>query len=305
MNRLYKPYVVVIMSVAISVTIYLTISAIIDIPAFDIGLVLSIGIPMAVSLPISVVMLNYLKKIELQKIELEKLNSTNKKLFSLLSHDIRSPMLSLKGMVDIVISGHLSMEDSKVHFEKLSTNINNVLKFLNDLLEWSQKQAENKILDCTLLKCEEIIMSTTELLDEVRNAKNIQLELGDMQNTVYANRDSYALALRNIFHNAIKFTPKNGKIEIYTEQKGDEVHTVIQDSGAGVSKENIEKILNEGKWFTQKGTSGELGTGFGISTCIEYLKKNNGELLIESELNHGTKISIVLPNTSTGFTSMD
>jgi len=297
MERFFTPLVTVIASIIISVVMYLAISVVYEIEDFMIGLILSIIIPTAVSLPISVVMLNYLNKIKEQKAQLEKLNAMNKKLFSLISHDIRSPVLSLKGMVDMVTSGHLNVDESKTHFEKLSTKINSVLQFLNDLLEWSKMQTENKPPEYSLINCEEVIKSTFELLDEISHAKSIQLKIGDLNNTIYADKDSYAFVLRNIYHNAIKFSHEHGEIEVYTELIGKDVYTVIKDSGSGISEDHIDEILDEGKWFTQKGTSDELGSGFGISNCINYLNKNNGKLLIESELNHGAKISIVLPNT--------
>lgn len=295
-EKLYNPIVIVIISVTFSVSAYLLIASFTKIPDFKIGLMLSTVIPIAVSLPISVVMIGYLKKIQKQKIKMERLDSTNKKLFSLLSHDIRSPITSLKGIVDLLTEGVLDKKEGKIYLGELSKKIDNVLEFLDDLLLWSKRQVEKKPIKHSLFNCNEIIKSTIDLLEDTRKRKNIRLEIGEINNTIYTDKDIYAFVFRNIYHNAIKFTPEHGKIEIYTEIKNKNNLTVIKDSGIGISQEDIKNVLNEDKWFTQNGTFNETGTGFGISTCVNYLKQNNGKLLMESEPGKGTKVSIVLPH---------
>lgn len=297
-ERLYRPLTFVVMAVIISVLTFLLISTIVEIEDFRSTLILSIVIPIAVSLPMSIMFLRYLKQIREQKIALEKLDSTNKKIFSLLSHDIRNPLATLKGMVYLLVNDTLEMEEGKRHLNQLSTKIDSVLDFLDDLLLWSKKQTEDKPIEPALFKCKEVLKPSYELLDDLRKAKHIQLEIGDLDNNIYTDKNIYAFVFRNVYHNAIKFTPEHGKIEINTEVKGDNIHTLIKDSGVGIAPEDIQKIYDEGNWFTTEGTANEEGTGFGLSSCINYLKEHDGELLIESEQGKGTTMSIVLPQNS-------
>lgn len=293
-NVLYSPITVVLLSVAISALIFLVIASILHIPFLSIGLLLSVAIPIPVSLPISFILINNYKKIKKQKLALEKLDATNKELFSLISHDIRSPISILKDMTEIFLEDGMEIEKQKAHLNQLTKKIDNVLKFLDDLIQWSRRQTENKPIEYSSFSCEEIISSVCEQLEILRKEKNITLKLGNLNNLVYTDKISYSFIIRNIYHNAIKFTQKNGEIEIYTTTKKGKTLTTIKDTGTGISKENLEEILNQDKWFSLKGTSNEIGTGFGIITCINYLKKNNGELLIESNLGIGTEITIIL-----------
>lgn len=298
-EKLYTPFGFATIAVTLSVSAFLAISTVIEIVDFRNMLIIATVIPILASVPMSIVFLANLKKIRNQKIQLEKLDSINKKIFSLLSHDIRSPLASVKGMVFLLANEALELEEGKLHLNQLSIKIDKVLNFLDDLLQWSKKQTENKSIEYSLFECKEVIQSSYELLEGARRAKHIQLEIGNLNNPIYTDKDIYAFVFRNIYQNAIKFTPKYGKIEINTEIKGGELYTIIKDSGVGIGKDDIKEILDESTWFTKKGTFDEMGTGFGLSSCINYLKENNGKLLIDSEGGNGTSMTIVLPTKLT------
>jgi signal transduction histidine kinase len=293
---MFNPFIVVFLSVAISVFIYLVITSFFDIPASSLGFALSAGISAAVSFPISFVMTHYHKKIRQQKNELQRLDTINKKLFSIISHDIRSPIATLKGFVNIIVSDDLDINEGRKYLVKLSNRIDNLLIFLNDLLNWAKRQIDELPLEPTVFKSGVVIDPIIELFNEIREAKKIALQKkGDFDTTVFVDKESYAFVVRNVFHNAIKFTPENGNISISVQEVKGKVHTVIEDDGVGISKEDHDKILNSKEWYTTTGTSSEIGTGFGVQTCIQYLQAQKGELLIDSNVGSGTKVSIILP----------
>ncbi len=294
-ERLYNPFVVVFLSVTISVMVFYIVTLFIAMEDYTFGLTLSIVIPILASYPISLIMVRHHRKIVSQRQELERLDKINKKLFALISHDIRSPIASLKGVVDLLISEDLDVDEGKIHFNSVSDKIENLLEFLNNLLTWSKMQIENKTLEPKLFNSEEVIESILELYDELRTSKGVLLTKGNISSNVYADKESYAFIVRNLLHNAIKFTEKNQNISVSTEVLNDKVHTIIEDNGIGIDKDRIDKLINNQEWLSTSGTSDEVGTGLGIQTSIQYLKKQNGELRIDSEVGKGTKMTIILP----------
>lgn len=294
-DKLYNPFIVAIISVVISLTVYLLIAIFFNVEDFSIGIILSTIIPIAVSFPVSSIMIKHHKKINAQKIKLAELDSTNKKLFSIISHDVKNPIITLKGMVDVLINNDLSIEEAKEYLNSLSKKTDNVLSFLNELLDWSKRQTQKDSTIINNFNCKEVILQVVNLLDNEKALKNIKLNIENIDQTIFGDKNMYAFLIRNLYSNAIKFTSENGKIEIYTETKKDKHLTIIKDSGRGISKADINKILDKNNWFTKKGTLDELGTGFGINTCINYLNDIDGELLIESKLEKGTKMTIIIP----------
>ncbi|NVK51641.1 MAG: HAMP domain-containing histidine kinase [Flavobacteriaceae bacterium] len=297
-DRLYNPFFVTLFSLIVSLAIYSLIAFSFKLEDVVIGLIISAIIPIAVAFPVSTVMIKYHKKIHAQKIKLAELDSINKKLFSIIAHDIKNPIHTLKGMVDLLTGNHLSIDEAKEHLVSLSKRLDSVLNFLEELLDWSKRQTQKDTVVHLLFNCEEVIHSVTNLLDKERVQKSIHLTLENIKQTIFTDKDMYAFLVRNLYSNALKFTPENGSIKISTATKKNQHLTIIEDSGVGISKEDLDKILDKNKWFTQKGTSNELGTGFGINTCMNYLQGINGELFIESSLGNGTKITIAIPQKS-------
>lgn len=290
-----RPYRVVIVSSLVATLLYTMAHGIFHFYKFGLGLVLSAVFPIVISLPISRVMIGYTRKIKKQKQELAKLDTINKKLFSLISHDIRSPMATLQGLVQAMAFNDFDRETEKEYLGRLSKHIANLDIFLTDLLQWSQDQIQDKPVNFTLFKCNDILMQIGGLFEGMLMEKQIDFSIGDLDSTIFADQQNYAFIVRNVLHNAIKFTPKNGKINICLKVEGDEVHTIVKDSGVGLTQEEIDTIFEGEKLFTQLGTSDEKGTGFGLKACIDYLKKNNGRLGIESTPGKGTKVAIILP----------
>ncbi|VXB75372.1 sensor histidine kinase [Maribacter litoralis] len=300
-NLLSKPHRIVVVAVLMAVLLFLISSFFFKVANFGYGLGMSIILPIIISYPISLVVIGYTQKIKKQKQELVKLDTINKKLFTLISHDIRSPIATLQSLVYSMAFNDFDRKTEKEYLGQLSKHIANLDMFLTDLLQWSQDQIQNKPVNFTLFKCNDILTQVGGLFEGLLMEKQIDFTIGDLDSAIYADKQNYAFVIRNLLHNAIKFTPKNGKIHICLKVKGNEVHTIVKDTGVGLNKEEIDTIFEGEKLFTQLGTSDEKGTGFGLNACIDYLKKNNGRLSIESTPGKGTKFSVILPNSSTAF----
>ncbi|MCF6241222.1 MAG: tetratricopeptide repeat protein [Bacteroidales bacterium] len=238
---------------------------------------------------------------EQQKIlsELEKLTAVQTKVFSIIGHDLRSPLGSVKSILEFLIEKDYVQEN-----DELSRIMGMILKsivsisFLSEnLLNWGA----NWLKDNDPLQKEFII---NELIDEnlsiLQNAavgKNIILssELTP-KISVYADPEMISIVIRNLIANAIKFTPVGGKITIYGQKiTDDKVEISVKDTGVGIKKETIPLLLDEYNLFTTPGTESEKGSGLGLSICVQFIKRNNGHFDIESVVGKGSVFKFTLP----------
>lgn len=296
-EKFYSPYFVVVCSVIASVTIYCIYNYFFPLGNFSRGMFLAVSIPTVVSFPISFISLKHHKKIYEQKIELEKLNKLNNKLFSIIAHDIRGPLSIVKGYVEILqdVQKNIFAKEDQKYLINLSKKVDHLLLFLNDLLEWSRNQTSKTPIKLVTFNTKKIIEQNIDLLEDIMEAKSISIETNLEDLDIHTDKDAYAFIIRNLLSNALKFTSKNGKVCIQNYYENNELYTVIEDNGVGIDKKNLEIITKGKEWFSTTGTSNELGTGFGIKTCIYYLNLNGGKLKIESELTKGTRVSVIIP----------
>ena len=290
-----SPLKVMVISVTISVAFYLIVSMITGLKINTFGLSLSTIIPAVISYPMSSLLIQYYKKIKVQRNELERLNEINNRLISIIAHDIKSPISGVYGILDLIELESFSKEELSYYIHDLSGTVDNLLNFLDDILQWSKAQIENKRIEPELFKSQKTWTQVLALYHHNIEAKNIDLVANNLEQPIYADQGSYSFVARNILHNAIKFTPKNGSILIDLTKKGDRTITTIEDNGVGISKEKLNKILYSKEWVTTAGTNDEKGTGFGLKAAAKYIEIMNGKLQIESTPGKGTKVIIDLP----------
>ena len=294
-ESLYNPFFVVFTSVFLSTLTFTLVFSYTAWEDFWIGFWMSAIIPFVVSCPIAIIMNRYFKRLDLQKQKLEKLDSTNKKLFALISHDVRTPLNNLKTVIELFNNNSIDIEESKSLLNDLSGRLDNVTLFLDGLLDWSKKQTQDKQIEKTPFQSADLIKSILRLMQPQAQDKNIEIVTQNINAKIYADIDSYSFVLRNLIHNAIKFTPSNGVITINIYVEDNFVYTTVTDTGLGISPKVIEKIMNGENWFTTPGTYNELGSGFGLKTCMFYLEKNKGSLSIKSEVGAGSTLTFRLP----------
>lgn len=287
-------------SVITSVMIYGAIAYAFNLQEPFVGVLISFFLPLGISLPISLLIKGYIDKIREQNERLLKLDNTNKRLFAMLSHDLRSPIAAQKGVVDMLVAGDLDQSNGKEMLQELSGKTDELLHFLNDVLNWAKNQGSNQKMNFEAFKLAEVTQPLMELYQRAAEEKNILIKASGLNQRVYANRDSYSFVFRNVLHNAIKFSRPGGIINIGSEQKDSEVYTLIEDQGVGMNAEQVAAVLDENNWYSTPGTGSEAGTGFGISACLHYLKLNKGRLEIESRPEEGSLFRIVLPEAVGG-----
>lgn len=235
---------------------------------------------------------NSRNEIESQRKTLAELNANKDKLFSIISHDLRSPVSSLQSLLWI----YQKNSDSNFMAENLpllQQKINTVRDTLDNLLVWSIQQLKGYEVKLNTVNLRDIINDTLTSLDSSIEHKCISIVNQIKDEIVFADDRKLEIVLRNVLNNAIKFTPKNGFIRISFKQNGSTDMIVIEDTGIGINPKDMSAVLSG--FHSNAGTLGETGTGIGLQICKELMALQQGEIKIESEQGVGTTVSLLLP----------
>lgn len=242
------------------------------------------------------------QEIELKASQLEKktnelleLDTLKNKLFSVIAHDLKTPMYALRNMFRNIQQFDIPGDEIKIMIPDVVTDLNYTTGLMENLLQWAKNQMQSDSLKPQLLDVSEMIKEVMQLLRLQADEKKVYLESKiDVPVYIYADRDMVNLVLRNLLSNAIKFTPENGYIFLGANEANSYVEVFVQDTGKGMSEEDLRKI-NANNYFTTKGTANESGTGLGLMLCKEFLAKNGGRMFVESEEGKGSVFSFTLP----------
>ena len=236
--------------------------------------------------------------INQQKAELQELNATKNKFFSIVAHDLRSPLTSLKSFSSVLVEhiDFISKEEIQDMGKELGKSLDNTLKMADNLIIWAQSQM-NVIKD----KKEAISLKVTvyeicEIFSVIANNKEVELTAlvtGDPH--FIGDRDQVEFVIRNLVNNAIKFTPRKGSVKVTVVQTLDRIIITVSDTGVGMSHEISESLFSVQKPKSINGTEGEKGSGLGLVLSYEFIKRNGGEIHVASEENKGTDITVTFP----------
>ncbi|OSZ77754.1 hypothetical protein CAP36_15430 [Chitinophagaceae bacterium IBVUCB2] len=236
--------------------------------------------------------------LEKQTAELRELDTLKNKLFSVIAHDLKTPMYALRNLFRNMQEYNLPGEEIKVMIPDVVTDLNYTTGLMENLLQWAKSQMQADALRPQLINVSELIREVMQLLRLQADAKKVYLEnKADEPVYIYADKDMVNLVLRNLLSNAIKFTPENGYIFLGANETDSFVEVFVQDTGTGMSEEVMQKI-NANNYFTTKGTANESGTGLGLMLCKEFLAKNGGRMFVESEIGKGSVFSFTLPGNN-------
>jgi len=243
------------------------------------------------------VVVNDTEQFEIEE-KLKKSNTQKDKLFSIISHDLKSPFNALIGFSELLCDEYGSMEEETIKdTHKIMKNAaKKAFVLLENLLAWSRSQTHKLPINIERLVLEKEIQSVVTISVPSAKLKGVTIQDKSNGDKVLADKESLQLILRNLLTNAIKFTPKGGHISIYTKTVGSFVEISISDTGVGIDSQNLKKIFNNEELFSTKGTDNESGTGLGLPTCKELAKQQNGEIIVESELNKGSTFILKLPS---------
>jgi two-component system, sensor histidine kinase and response regulator len=234
--------------------------------------------------------------LEQQTEELMQLNAFKTRLFSIIAHDLKSPIYALRNLFRNMQQYDLPAEEIKGMVPEVVTELTYTTSLMENLLQWARSQMRADTVKPQAIDLSGMIEDVTRLLRLQAEAKEICVNLsGDPAVGAFADKDMVSLILRNLLSNAIKYTPDQGTIEIGARKKGSIVELFVKDTGMGISDEALRKI-EENNFYTTKGTAGEAGTGLGLMLCREFAVRNGGEMLIESRPDEGSLFTVKLPS---------
>jgi len=230
--------------------------------------------------------------------ELQNLNASKDKFFSIISHDLRSPFNSLLGLTEFLTHSYDEMNpaDIKNSIMNIYNSSHQVYNLILNLLEWSMLQSGRLKVEKSVINLAELGMEIMNLYKE--NANNKKLELVNNMNEsilIYADKYMIDTIIRNFVSNSIKFTNHGGKIIIKGVINGDYAEVSVTDTGIGISPGNQKNLFRIDEQYRRDGTANEKGTGLGLILCKEFAEKNGGVLWVESEESNGSRFSITVP----------
>ena len=233
--------------------------------------------------------------LEMQAKELKKHNALKDKLFSIVSHDLKGPVLGVKEILDLSKSGYMTPDEFTEILPALSNSVDGVAMLLENLLAWSRSQLKGEFMDKTVFDIYPLIQRQKAWLEPVATLKQIQVDIDSEGSImVVADKHMVELVIRNLLNNAVKFCSYGDRVSVHVINQKEDVKISVKDTGAGISQDNLER-LRRGDSFTTFGSNNESGTGLGLLLVRDYVQKNGGTLRIESQENEGSEFSFVLP----------
>lgn len=233
--------------------------------------------------------------------ELQEANAQKDRLFSIIAHDLKSPVAGLYSTSQILAreAKSMSLDDICLISTAMHKSSKNTLELLNDLMQWARLNQGG--MDFSPEKCSlyELSRSSLDTAQDVAGKKNITIKCDIPQGlTIMADQPMINTVIRNVIFNAVKFTPQGGHITITATNTDSGVEVCVQDDGIGMNDAIRSSIFTVDKGKQQLGTGGEKGTGLGLILCKEFVEKHGGKIWVESEPDRGTKVYFTLPDVS-------
>jgi len=242
---------------------------------------------------------NQNKRIELQNKKLSDTIQLKNKIFSVVAHDLRSPVVNILYMLNL-----LKDDEYKEKYDLFAnTSIQyaqQVINLLENMLVWGRDQEDKIKFAPGLHDLADIILTNLSIFKETADKKDILMNFTQIGNSkAYFDRDLMDIIIRNLLSNAIKYTPRGGRISILLKDKSmtnEGIILKVCDNGIGISPEKQKTLFISDEIESTPGTEEEKGTGIGLKLCSELVKINNGSITVDSRIGEGTCFTIVLPD---------
>lgn len=233
-----------------------------------------------------------------QNAELRATLSNRDKMYSVIAHDLRSPMASIRMVLNLVVqsaSPEIVGPELYALLDQANRESEEVHDLLDNLLKWTKSQTGRLNVVMQDLDLNDIIPGVVDIFDMIAQTKKIKLDLQrpDTPIMVRADNDMLKTVVRNFMSNAIKFSPEGSSIEIKVLQEGEFAKVSVTDHGVGIAPERLGSIFHKGE--TTYGTGGEEGSGLGLQLCQDFSRKIGGDCLVESVMGEGSTFSVMIP----------
>lgn len=230
---------------------------------------------------------------------LEKTNAAKDKLFSIVAHDLKSPIASIKGFTELLATNPDAFTLAEISDlgKKMNDSLHNLNQLLDNLLKWAMSQSGLMEFHPQEIHCKDFIESNIQIYQPIAEKKSILLKAptDNCDVKLYGDSNMLNFVLRNIIHNAVKFTNHRGSIHVTSVVSNGKLKITISDTGVGMSPEALHNIFNIDRRKKSLGTLHEKGTGLGLVLSKEFMDKNGGHVEVSSELGRGTTFTLYFP----------
>jgi signal transduction histidine kinase len=246
------------------------------------------------------------KKVERQLKESEQklraMNISKDKLFSIIAHDLGSPLNSILLSSGFLEKKYQTLEEEEVKdlLHQIYENTDHVAKLLDNLLKWAVSQLGKLEVELETLDLSQLTEDTIELMMSSARGKNIHLVSHINKNTLaQADKRMVGTILRNLVSNAVKYSKNGGEVHIFSKSHNNFLEVAVADSGVGIPTDKLKYLFDLGVHNSTRGTAGEKGIGLGLVLCKEFVEKNRGTIRVERNTNNetstGTRVTFTLP----------
>lgn len=236
--------------------------------------------------------------IEKNKKELEELNATKDKFFTIIAHDLKNPFNTVIGLSELLMERYDTYDETKIKqfIELIYKYSKNAYNLLENLLQWAKSQTGRMDIKIEKTDIFELVNDNLNLLKGRADSKNIKLT-SNVDIGLYASIDKNMIrtVLRNLISNAIKYTQKNGEVGVKASKDENFIYVSVFDTGVGIPKENLDEIFKIDTNISTQGTDDETGTGLGLIIAQEFVEQNGGEISVSSQEGKGSEFTLKLP----------
>jgi signal transduction histidine kinase len=241
--------------------------------------------------------------IEKQREELASLNATKDKFFSIVAHDIRSPLDALKSFTTLLLEHYETMTRDEVQQmgAHLDRSVDNTLQLANNLIIWAKGQMNEIATEQSEFELRPVLENVHSVFEAIARQKHIDLEISCSEDTVvWGDRNQIEFVIRNLVNNAIKYTRKEGRVQVRVQNAAEnKIQITISDNGVGMEQEIVDQLFTIRTEKSRKGTAGEIGSGLGLALSHDFVKLNKGSIQVESQPDQGTSFTLILKEPRT------
>lgn len=227
--------------------------------------------------------------------ELKKLHHVKDKLFSVVAHDLRSPIGALASMLKLVNENMLDTDTQTELLKSISNRVDDTYGLLDNLLHWSKSQMQGIVPSLAYFDVQATSCLVTNSLQGIAAGKQIRLDNRIEKLQAYADKDMFAVVIRNLTMNALKYTFTGGEVSLESELLGDELVISVKDNGTGMTQDVQDRLFKLSETTSKRGTNNETGTGLGLVLCADFVKTNGGRIWFESKPAQGSIFFFSLP----------
>ncbi len=250
---------------------------------------------------------NQTKTLVRQQNKLKQANASKDKFLSIIAHDLRNPFSTIIGFSELLLADleSYSAEEIEIQISQIFNAALQTYNLLEDLLLWANSQSGKLTADLKEVNLNAVCAEVIDLLKNQGDRKNIEILFSDHTNNPIVTADRFMLKtiIRNLLSNAIKFTGRGGEVKVLVDTDMDKALISVADNGIGMSKKQQKHLWDISEQISGSGTENELGSGFGLLLCKEFVEKQEGEIRVESKLGKGSVFKVILPlaRTSAGM----